>query len=126
MKVYISIPITGYPEANEPHARLIEQHFKSRLIEVVVPHDVQPYPHEGDCPDAPDYAGVTKSDDGRVHNGLCFLRQDIIDMLGCDLVVVADGWRRSRGCRAEVATALSVGIPVREWQGWELVTRLGV
>jgi len=41
-----------------------------------------------------------------------YLRKGIEQVMSCDAVVVLDGWRESKGARAEVQAAQSVDIPV--------------
>lgn len=109
MKLYLSIPITGYEQGNEPLARRLAAALEERGYEVVVPHDLSAPDHpDKPCPGRDTYPGVT----GDTHGGICYLREDIREMLTCDAVVVAPGWFASRGCKAEVATARSVDMPV--------------
>jgi hypothetical protein len=42
------------------------------------------------------------------------LRDSRVILLKCNLVIVLEGWERSRGARAEVAIARAIGIPVFE------------
>lgn len=109
LKIYISGPIAGYPEANRPAF----EHY-ARLVRVaggdsVLPHDISP-DHQGPCPrDA--IAGA----DG--HAWACHLRGDIIVMLQCDGVVMMPGWERSHGARMEHTVAASCGLPIHYFLG---------
>lgn len=119
MKIYLSIPMSGHADLNEPRARAIA----SQLVEedgcdITVTHDVTVPAHPGrSCPD-PGYPGAGS------HTGLCYLRESLREMLRCDAVMVAPGWEHSRGCRAEVQVALLVGMEVREWRDFSPVTHV--
>lgn len=118
MKAYLSIPITGYEQGNEPRARELAAKLTAVGYTVVVPHDVVTPDHPGPCPGAEEYPGGTN---GATHGGYCYLKQDLIEMLSCDVVVVAEGWTESNGCKVEVSTADAVRIPV-----WKIETALQI
>lgn len=114
-KVYLSGPITGVPEQNIPMFRrvrdAIERDYVGEVTEVILPHEIPPYDHDGECPEAKDYPSVT----GSGHNGYCHLRGDIIDMLQCDTVVMLPGWFESRGANLEHHIATRLRMPVYYW-----------
>ena len=107
MKVYVSLPITGYPDGNEAMAREAAEAVRQAGHEPIVPHDIPPREHAGECPERRTYPGVTFGG----HAGLCHLRADLIAMLDCDAIVLCPGWARSRGARVEADVARRVGIP---------------
>lgn len=117
MKIYISIPITGMVDMNRPLADEIAEYIRAAGHEPLIPHDIEAADHEGPCPGSVSgaYNGVT----GNTHTGYCYLKQDIIEMLGCDAVVAAPGWRDSKGARAEIRTAEEVAIAVFEWSDFD-------
>lgn len=108
MKLYLAIPITGKPNGNIELARLIQRKMSSREVRVLVPHDIPSYYHDEECPQRGSYPGVT----GQDHGGLCYLRQDLIEMLQCDAVIMAPGWSHSRGAKVEYQTAQAIGMPI--------------
>lgn len=92
MKIYVSIPISGRPlDDAKAHANSIAGQLASHGHEVVTPFDV--------CPDSSKpYA--------------CCMGRDIEALLGCDAIVIGDGWGNSRGCRLERAAAQIYGIMI--------------
>lgn len=104
IRVYISGPITGYPDANEEAFRAAAKALQARGHDTVVPHDIRPWAHNGVCPRG--YAAMAG------HSSACYLRADIIEMLQCDVVVTLPGWEDSVGARTEVMTAMTCGMPV--------------
>lgn len=109
MKVYLATPISGIPQMNLPACQRAKEVLESLGHQVFLPHNIEPFPHEGPCPYAPEYPGIT----GQKHNGYCYLRADIAFMLRyCDAVVMMPGWERSRGALAERRAALGVRMPV--------------
>lgn len=85
MKVYISLPITGY-DIEEVEARCI---FAKAVLEKKGHTPVSPL----DVSDNPDASYAE-------HMG-----RDISTLLECDAVVFLDGWEASRVCRLEHAAA---------------------
>ena len=110
VKYYISIPMRGHANLNEPLAREMAAKIEQRGDIAVVPHDIPVYDHDGPCPEANDY-----DVSGSEHNGLCYLRADLIEMLTCDIVLMGPRWSHSRGCTAEYNTARLLGITIQYW-----------
>lgn len=110
VKYYISIPMRGHANLNEPLAREMAAKIEQRGDIAVVPHDIPVYDHDGLCPEARDY-GISESE----HSGLCYLRADLIEMLTCDIVLMGPRWSYSRECTAEYNTARLLGIPIQYW-----------
>ena len=96
-RVYISGPMTGYPELNRREFEKAEELLSARGYEVVNPHK----------------AG--KADMTWEEN----MRLDIAEMMSCDSVYALRGWEGSRGASIEVALARDVGIRVEEELGEE-------
>lgn len=104
---YVCGPISGYPNANEPAFRQAAQYLKTRDRVPVVPHDVDPVPHDGPCPQS--HAALTSGE----HGVACYLRADLVALLErCDEVYVLPGWERSVGARLEIQVAAACGIPI--------------
>lgn len=108
--VYISGPMTGYPDMNQPEFRRVAKMVRDLGYPVVVPHDVEGYPHNGDpCPVGyNEHMGKEKTAE---HSGACYLRACLRALLTCDLVLLLDNWHRSVGARLEHETAVTCGIP---------------
>lgn len=96
MKVYISLPITGYDiEERKAVARAAKQWLSEMKTtgEVITPFEVCNAPELG-------YAHC--------------MGRDIEALLGCNLAVFLPGWRDSRGCRLEYHAAEIYGLSIME------------
>lgn len=110
---YISGPIAGQPDLNGPLFRAAERRLtnprnlrKFQYDLVLVPQDIPPYLHEGECP--PSYV---KSGD---HTAACYLREDIIHMLKYATDVwILPGWEASVGARLEMQVAAACGLRIQ-------------
>lgn len=89
MKVYLSGPMTGFPDLNYPKFHKWESVLREKGYDVYNP---------AVNPKNETYANCMK---------LC-----LPEVLKCDVVAVMDGWTRSRGSRIEVAIAVSADIPI--------------
>ena len=95
MKVYISGPMTGYPDFNYPAFNAAETWLTDRG------HDVlNPARH----PKQDTWAG--------------YLRLDLADVLTADGIALLPGWEASRGAQLEVHVAHSLGIRVLPIEVW--------
>lgn len=111
-KVYLAGPMRGIEEFNFPlFLRVGEQLEAQWGYEVFNPaqHDIDR---------GFDFSGYDGTEDLSATG--FDLRQSLGDDLEfvareADLVVVLDGWEKSKGARAEVTTALALGIPVVHW-----------
>jgi hypothetical protein len=105
--------MNGHPDHNEPafrRAALFLTHEQQAVP--LVPHDVEPYEHEGPCPAS--HPAETTSD----HGVACFLRRDLVAMLSrCDGIYVLRGWERSIGARLEVQVAAACGLLIEFERG---------
>lgn len=109
MKIYLAGPMTGYQEFNFP--AFIEGAWLLRDAG----HEVwSPAEHDIAC--GLDVTGLDGSPQSLAGSGF-----DLRRALGADLtwitshseaVVLLPGWEKSSGARAEIATALAIGIPV--------------
>lgn len=89
-KVYISIPITGFDlEERKRTVNEIKKSFISDHYEAITPFDVC---NEKDKP----YS--------------YYMGKDIEALLECSHIYLVDGWKKSKGCRAEKAIADIYGI----------------
>ena len=105
--VYISGPMAGYPNMNEPAFRAAEGTIWEGNDEPLTPHDLLPHSHTGACPKV--YGDGRPGD----HDGGCYLRGDLAAMLDkADSLYVLPGWSRSRGAQIEVLIARLLRIPI--------------
>ena len=93
MKVYVSGPMTGYPEFNYPAFEDACKRLRAVGYEVVSPHEVNPA-------------------DGTEHSWEWYLRRDIIALMDCDNIVVLPGWEQSKGARVETELGGVLGMSV--------------
>lgn len=109
-RIYLAGPMTGMPEWNFPAFHAATDRLRERGHIVC-------NPAERDADVGFDPTGMTGQED------LAELGFDLRQALHYDLsfittaatrVVVLDGWERSKGARAEVATATAIGIEVSE------------
>lgn len=83
-RIYISGPMTGIPEWNFPAFNAEAARLRALGYEVVNPVDINPDPGKAwhDC-----------------------LREDIVQMLGCDTLALLPGWEMSEGANLELHIA---------------------
>lgn len=113
--LYLAGPMTGYPEFNHPAFHLAAADLRAAGFEVFSPAE-----HDNEL--GLDVTGLTGhetlSDVGPVSLRKV-LGDDLAFITGtADGIAVLPGWRKSKGTRAEVATALAIGIPVATVEDW--------
>ena len=91
MKLYVSGPMTGYPEFNYPAFEEATARLRAAGHEVISPHEVNP-------PDDTD------------HPWEWFMRRDIVALMEAEAVVVLPGWESSRGAALETNIAGALGM----------------
>lgn len=90
MKIYISTPITGHdPATQRAKAADIAGKIRSLGHEPVNPFDTPPPPA---CTDEKQRYAY-------------YMGEDIKRLLLCDAIFMCEGWRRSKGCKAEYEVA---------------------
>lgn len=104
--IYCANPIAGRPNENLEYAR-----FMGTLVEAIgaiplVPQDIQPDDHSGECP-----PGYALTQDGN-HTSACALKADLKVMLDCNAVLFAEDWEGSVGCQFEMQVAQMVGMTI--------------
>ena len=92
MRIYISGPMTGKPDLNEPLFRSTEERLREMGHEVFNPHNVQKQPSYRDY----------------LANDLAWICER------ADALVVLPGWEDSPGSKAEVAVADCIDLPIYE------------
>lgn len=90
-RVYLSGPMTGYPDDNRPAFRAVAARWRALGYEVLNPAET-----------APELRRQT------------YLRLDLLMALAADELVLLSGWEQSNGARLEVAVAQALGIPIRD------------
>lgn len=99
MKIYISIPITGHDEKTQrANARYIADRLRAMGHEPVNPFDK---------PAVPAILPDVLSDKEKY---AMYMGWDIRELLLCDAVVFAFGWRHSKGCLLEHRAAEIYGL----------------
>lgn len=96
-RLYVSGPMSGYPDCNYPAFRVAAERLRAAGYDVVDP---------ADC-----------SLPGRVHY-VDFLKEDVRNLLTCEGVATLDRWWESAGARCEVTVAGTVRMPVRSVEDW--------
>lgn len=104
LKIYVSGPITGIPEANRQEFEDAAKMVQAAGAWPLIPHDIDP-DHLGRCiPDGKREASG--------HTYPCHLRADVLVMLTCDAVLMLPGWEQSHGARQEHNIAAVCGVPI--------------
>lgn len=98
--IYLSGPMTGYPDFNYPAFRKATTVLRMQGLEVFDPSEC----FDGD-------QGLSKE---------VYMREDIAAVLKASIVVVLDGWEQSPGARLEVEVAKAIGIPVESYTNFVL------
>ena len=106
-RIYISGPMTGYPDYNFPAFASAANRLRAIGFNVVSPHEFG----EGD-------PSKTWAD---------YLRQDLAAMLdGCNSVATLHGWEKSRGATLEVHVAQALGMQVESVEWWATQPVIGL
>lgn len=96
-KLYISGPMSNYPEHNYPAFFEAAETLRNLGYDVVNPAEL----------------GVV---DG--WKWADYLRRDLRVMLDCDGVATLDGWTKSKGARLEVDVAEELDMPIDSVDAW--------
>lgn len=103
MKIYISGPITGHNDWQEQHHAVIKQVTRAGDIPLHALYVAQGY-------------DPTMHEDGRElseeDTWSYWMEFNIGLLTAADMVLLMPGWENSRGCRIEVAYAMTQNIPV--------------
>ncbi len=91
MRVYLSGPMTGYPEHNFPLSALVRSQLRDEGFEVLCPAE----------------AGVVEG-----WSWEQYLRRDLRMVLDADAVIVLPGWEESRGAVLETDVARQLAMPI--------------
>lgn len=96
-RIYLSGPMTGYPEFNYPAFHKAAADLRAHGYEVVSPA-------EQDADSGLDPGSSQWAD---------FVRWDLRVLVDCDGIVLLDGWHKSKGARLEHHVALELGMDVQ-------------
>lgn len=108
MRVYVCGPMAGKPNLNRAAFDKAAAAIRARGDEPVIPHDLAPYKHDGEC-------GVVYGHKGdHPHDGGCYVRGDIAVMVMCDSVYRLKGWENSLGAGIETSIANLLAIPIED------------
>lgn len=94
--VYLSGPMTGYPDHNYAAFEEARTTLRSLGLTVVCPAE----------------AGVVEG-----WSWEQYLKRDLKMMLDCEALVVLPEWEKSRGARLEATVAWQLNMPVAEYEG---------
>lgn len=101
-RIYISLPITGQEETYEARLNAAVAYVQAKYPEydtIITPKGIALMLHDKwwkkDKPEYKDY-----------------LTADIIAINNCDAILLCEGWVLSKGCKAENAFALAIGIDI--------------
>lgn len=127
IRIYICGPMAGKPNQNREAFDAAAEVIRARGAEPLLPHDILPYAHDGECVPVYGYKGAEGS-----HDGGCYLRGDIASMVMCDSIYRLKGWQYSLGALAESQVAELLMIPIEDEEtdptkgktGWERQLRL--
>ena len=94
-RIYLSGPMTGYPELNFPAFHAAADVLRSKGLEVANPAEIDP--------------------EGEQSWSAC-MRAGLKAMLDCCTVALLPGWEDSKGANIEARLALNLGMRVVEFE----------
>jgi len=107
IKWYVSAPIWGLsPSSVKESFERGRTLLQKSGYAAVLPIEVEPYQHEGECPEG-------RKAEGMEHTDVCHMRGDLLALLDCDGILMMAGWESSWGCRTELQVAAICGITVK-------------
>lgn len=110
--IYLSGPIAGRTakQTQDAFGRAADLVNSWPDCRAVNPLTLSPAEHPNeDCPDA----GYRPGQGAVGHtSSCCFMRADLQALLGCDEILMLDGWQASRGANVEKTVAEAIGLPV--------------
>lgn len=104
--IYISGPMSGLPEMNFPAFEQASKRLRELGYAVISPHEVtlSEYPTG--------YKPITAEEKKAMWEA--FMKEDIKQMMDCDMVATLEGWMNSKGARIEVGLAEDLGMDICE------------
>lgn len=105
MRVYVAGPISGHADLNRAAFTAAAEKLTALGHIPVTPFDLPPA-HAGPCPDGhPAETGLTET-----HPRPCWIRADLIGLLGCDAYTLLTGWEASVGACLEATVGEAAGL----------------
>lgn len=96
MRWYLAGPMSGIPEQNYPAFRAACSQLRDRGMTVISPHETFHHPTQ---PNESEWQTL--------------LKHDVNSLLGCQGIILLQGWTRSQGAKFELTIALTLGMQVR-------------
>lgn len=94
--IYLSGPMTGYPDLNKPMFERYAKTIQAMGFAVVNPHDVPPT----------DKYGLKQVVEPSYDD---YLLTDIVALVKCDGIFMLPDWKSSKGARVELEIAITLG-----------------
>lgn len=94
MRLYLSGPMTGKKDFNYPAFREAASSLRDKGYDVFDPSEL----FDGDAS----------------YEKYVYMKEDIRSLLGCDVLVLLDGWENSLGVRVEMDVAIACNISIKE------------
>lgn len=104
-RVYIAGPMSGYPDLNFPAFHAAAAEYRKRGCFVINPAEIN-----GGA-DEPAMCSTMSKAEYEGHWRKC-MRADINALLSCEMIVMLDGWTKSKGARLEHHIAVELGMAV--------------
>lgn len=95
-KLYLSGPMTGYPELNAPAFNAATKKLRRRGFKVINP---------------PELDAIEKAD---TWEGC--LRRDLRFLVDCDAIATLPNWTKSRGANLEIYVGKALSMPVHKFE----------
>lgn len=106
MRIYLSGAMHGQKDQGERLFRLYAKLIMDRGHDPIVPSDIAAVHPNRHAPCPPAYSS------GNGHSAACWMRGDLIELLGCDAILMVGQWHNSVGAEREHAVACWTGIQI--------------
>ena len=111
--LYVAGPMRGYPQFNYPTFAHTAERLRSVGLKVISPHEV-----DIDYGDLPGFNVNDPNSFTQAHWHTAMRRDLNIILNEVDGIATLEGWWDSKGAKAEVYVARTIGLPVRDWTHW--------
>lgn len=123
MRIYISGPMTGRKDLNRKAFNTIAAWLRKRGHFVINPHDLSPiFGSEESLRDSFEclYGGKSKVGTETAQLARAVLLADFAAIRSCDAILLLENWDTSKGAKAELLHALSLGKIVYDFTACDL------